>query len=115
MVASSFAFLAIVMIVGFSAISIERQKGREIGRRIISHEREIKQLRRDNEELSVKIAEQISPMYLTRRASSRLARPQITAIVWGHENYDGGRVDFSGRSKGLVSFKAPIKRNESQQ
>ncbi len=115
MVTASFTFLLSVIISGFSAISIERQESREIGRRIISHEREIAQLRRDNEELSVKIAEQINPIYLTRRASTRLARPKLTAIVWGYENYDGGRVDFSNRSKGLVSFKAPTKENESRQ
>ena len=95
---------------GFFAISVERQESREIGRRIIAHEREIKQLNRDNAELDVKIAEQINPSLLTRRASTRLARPQMTAIVWAYENYDGGRIDFSKRSKGLVSFKAPTKK-----
>ena len=100
---------------GFFAISVERQESREIGRRIIAHERAIEQLGRNNAELAVKIAEQINPAYLTRRASTRLARPQMTAIVWGYENYDGGRIDFSKRSKGLVSFKAPTKKGTVRQ
>lgn len=102
--------LLTVICSGFFAISVERQESREIGRRIVVHEREIKQLGRDNAELAVKIAEQINPALLTRRASTRLARPQMTAVVWGYENYDGGRIDFSKRSKGLVSFKAPTKK-----
>ena len=103
--------LLVVVCSGFAAVSIERQEHRDISRRIASHERQIKQLRRDNEELSVKIAEQENPAYLTRRASTRLVRPQMTAVVWAYENYDGGRIDFSGKTKGLVSFKAPEKKN----
>jgi DNA-binding response OmpR family regulator len=102
--------LLTVVCTGFFAISAERQESREIGRRIVVIEKQINQLERDNAELAVKIAEQKNPSLLTRRASTRLGRPVITAVVWGYENYDGGRIDFSKRNKGLVSFKAPTKK-----
>ena len=114
-VAALVGLLLCVTCTGFFAVSVERQEKRDIARRITSHERQIKQLRRDNEELSVKIAEQENPAYLTRRASSRLVRTQMTAVVWAYENYDGGRIDFSGKSKGLVSFKAPDKKGVARQ
>ncbi|MBQ6533998.1 MAG: hypothetical protein IJI37_02415 [Opitutales bacterium] len=101
---------ALILFTGITAVYGELDKKREIGRRIIASERAIEKLARDNAELSVKIAEQINPAHLTRRASARLAMPRMTAVVWGYENYDGGRIDFSGRSKGLVSFRAPEKK-----
>lgn len=107
--------LLCVVCTGFFAVSAERQQKREISRQIATHERAIKQLRRDNEELSVKIAEKENPALLTRRASTRLVRPQMTAVVWAYENYDGGRIDFGGKSKGLVSFKAPDKKGAVRQ
>lgn len=109
-IAALLCFAALILFTGITGIYGELDKKREIGRRIIARERAIEKLVRDNAELSVKIAEQINPAYLTRRASARLARPQMTAVVWGYENYDGGRIDFSGRSKGLVSFRAPEKK-----
>ena len=90
-VAALVGLLLCVTCGGFFAVSVERQEKRDISRRIASHERKIKQLRRDNEELSVKIAEQENPAFLTRRASTRLVRPQMTAVIWAYENYDGGR------------------------
>ena len=107
--------LLVVVGTGFFAISAERQESREIGRRIVLIEKQINQLERDNAELAVKIAEQKNPALLTRRASTRLIRPVITAVVWGYENYDGGRIDFSKRNKGFVSFKAPTKKGAVRQ
>ena len=107
-----FSLLLGVTCTGAFAISLERQQMREISRKIISHEKAIEQLRRDNEELSVKIAEQENPALLTKRASAHMKRPQMTAVVWAYENYEGGRVDFTQKSKGLVSFKEPAKNND---
>lgn len=95
---------------GAFAISAERHEKAEISRRIMFHEGNIKKLRRDNEELSVKIAEQENPATLTRRASTYLTPPKMAGIVWAYENYDGGRVDYTDRSKGLVSFRTPEER-----
>lgn len=95
---------------GFFAISLERQETREIGRRMIAHERTIKQLERDNDNLTVKIAKQINPSLLTLRASTRLAQPQLASVVWGYENYEGGRIYFKKRPERMISFKAPEKK-----
>lgn len=107
----TFTAFVIVTVVGAFAISFERQNKAETSRRIISYEKKIQQLRRDNDALSVKIAEHETPSHLSRRASARLVRPQMAAVVWGYENYNGGRIEFSNRSKGLVSFKAPESNN----
>ena len=64
---------------GAFAISAERHEKAEISRRIMSHEGNIKKLRRDNEELNVKIAEQENPATLTRRASTYLT-PMLSLI-----------------------------------
>lgn len=102
-------FLAFLSVTcgGAFAISAERHEKAEISKRIMAHEGNIKKLRRDNEELNVKIAEQENPATLTRRASTYLTPPKMAGIVWAYENYDGGRVDYSGRAQGLVSFRAP--------
>lgn len=97
--------LALTAGTGAFAISLERQQKVEIANAISSDEREIARLRRDNEELSVRIAKQESPACLSLRAGSRMTRPVNGAVVWAYENFDGGRVEFKG--KGVLSFKTP--------
>lgn len=105
-----FALLLCVTCTGAFAISAERHEKAKISREIAERETSIKQLKRENEELTVKIAEQESPRYLGMRAGARLALPKAdTSIVWAYENYDGGRVEFSGKNKKYVSFRTPEK------
>ena len=96
---------------GAFAISYERQDKIEIAQRIRSHENEIAKLRRENEELSAKIAKEENPEILNRKASARLLQPQMGSVVWAYEHFDRGRVEFPAK-KGLVSFQAPVRGTE---
>ena len=85
---------------GAFAISLERRHKVEIGNEIRKYEQQIAELTRDNEELNVKIAQQENPVYLSRRASARLLSPKVSGVIWAYENYAGGRVEFSGKTRG---------------
>lgn len=98
---------------GAFAISLERRHKVEIGNEIRKYEQQIAELTRDNEELNVKIAQQENPVYLSRRASARLLSPKVSGVIWAYENYAGGRVEFSGKTRGLVSFKIPDKSTQA--
>ncbi len=98
------AALALTATAGAFAISLERQRKVEIANAVRLNEQEISRLRRDNEELSVKIARQESPAILSIRAG-RLGQPSERGIVWAYENFDGGRVEF--RENGVLSFRTP--------
>lgn len=98
------AALAITGTAGAFAISLERQRKVEIANAVRLNELEISRLRRDNEELSVKIARQESPSILSIRAG-RMGQPSEKGVVWAYENFDGGRVEF--RENGVLSFRTP--------
>lgn len=100
-----FAFIATAACGAF-AISAEHQHKVETANEIRKQEQEISRLRRENEELSVKIAKQENPALLTIRAGNRLTSPRNGGIVWAYENFDGGRVEFN-KSKGVLSFRTP--------
>ncbi len=108
------ATLIFACVLSFGAITISNANHakREIAKDISKCESEISNLRRANDELSVKIAEQVNPMRLMRKASSRLVQPNLTEnIVWAYENFDGGRVVRSyKKSENILSFKMPKKR-----
>ena len=95
---------AALAMTGAFAISFERQRKVEIANAVRLNELEISRLRRDNEELSVKIAKQESPAILSIRAG-KMGQPSEKGIVWAYENFDGGRVEF--RENGVLSFKTP--------
>lgn len=97
--------IALTGATGAFTISLERQQKVEIANSIRLNEQEISKLRRDNEELSVKIAKQESPAYLSLRAGKRLVQPVNGGIVWAYENFDGGRVEF--KERGVLSFRTP--------
>lgn len=100
-------FTALVFTGGAGAfcISIERQNKVEIANEIRINEQDISRLRRENEELSVKIATHESPAYLSVRAGNLLVQPSNSGIVWAYENFRGGRVELKG--SGVLSFKTP--------
>ena len=110
--AFTLAFLIIALIsvagAGSFAVSLEQQHKIDIAQRIRNHELEIAKLRRENEELSVKIAKEENPQNLNRRASTRLIQPKIGAVVWAYEHFDGGRVEYPTK-KGYLSFKNPTR------
>ena len=91
-------FTALVFTGGAGAfcISIERQNKVEIANEIRINEQDISRLRRENEELSVKIATHESPAYLSARAGNLLVQPSNSGIVWAYENFRGGRVELKG-------------------
>ena len=103
---------ACVLSFGAMAISDANHEKRSISKEIAECEAQINNLRRTNDELSVKIAEQVNPMRLMRKASSRLVQPNLSEnIVWAYENFDGGRVVRSyNKSENVLSFKLPQKR-----
>ena len=94
---------------GAFALSNASHDKRQISKEIASCEAQIKTLRRTNDELSVKIAEQENPMRLMKRATSKLTMPDPTEkIVWAYENFEGGRVVYSHKkSDNTVSFIFP--------
>ncbi len=108
------AIIIFACVLSFGAVSISdaNHDKRNIAKEIAKCEHEIENLRRANDELSVKIAEQVNPMRLIRKASSRLVQPNLSEnIVWAYENYDGGRVVRSyKKSENILSFKMPKKR-----
>lgn len=110
---SALAVLVIaVFSAGAAAISSARTMKREISREIAACEMQINNLRRTNDELNVKIAEQVNPMRLMKRASSRLVQPNMSEnIVWAYENFEGGRVVRSyKKADDTLSFKMPKKK-----
>ncbi len=106
------ALLMAVFASGGFALSQAQNCKREISQEIAACERQIGNLRRTNDELSLKIAEQVNPMRLIKRAASRLVQPNLTEnIVWAYENFDGGRVEYSTKkSENVISFKLPKKK-----
>ncbi len=94
-------------------ILFERRERVEIAQEIRTREIQIAKLRRTNEELSVKIAEQENPSWLGRRASNRLVRADAKLVVWGFENFKNGRIEFSPNNQKVLSFRLP-ERNESK-
>ncbi len=91
---------------GAFAISAQRHEKAKISRHIAACEVRIKQLRRENEELSVKIAELENPMWLSKRVGAKMSLPKANgSVVWAYENFDGGRVEFAGTSGNTLSFK----------
>lgn len=93
---------------GSFAISVERRQKAEIARVINDHEREIEKLRRENEELSFRIAEQENPSKLNKRSGARLVSPKTKgSVVLAYRGFDAGSVKISGNQKQMVSFKMP--------
>ena len=108
--------LAAVFLGGSFALSNAREHKRELAKEIASCELQIKNLRRTKDELDVKIAEQVNPIRLMKRASSKLIQPNMGEnIVWAYENFDGGRVVRSyKKADNTLSFRLPKKRGQRQ-
>jgi cell division protein FtsL len=106
------ALIAVFSCGAFALMGASNYK-REISKEIASCERQIHNLRRTNDELTLKIAEQVNPIRLMKRASSKLIQPNLTEnIVWAYENFDGGRVVRSyKKTDNTLSFKMPTRRN----
>ena len=109
---ASAGLLILVFSLGAAALSSARTLKREISKEIAACEIQIGNLRRTNDELNVKIAEQVNPMRLMKRASSRLVQPNMSEnIVWAYENFEGGRVVRSyKKADDTLSFKLPKKK-----
>lgn len=104
--------LASIISAGAVSMSNSMHQKRTVSKQISACEAEITKLRRLNDELSLKIAEQVNPIRLMKRASTKLIQPNITeSIVWAYENYNGGRVEYKHKkSETTISFKMPNKK-----
>jgi cell division protein FtsL len=111
LIISIFLFACVLTAGGVSMKNSVQQK-RTVSKQISASEADITKLRRLNDELSLKIAEQVNPVRLMKRASTNLIQPNITeSIVWAYENYNGGRVEYKHKkSETTISFKMPTKK-----
>ncbi len=109
----SATLLVCVFVSGAFSMSHAQKIKKEISSSISSCEMRINNLRRTNDELSVKIAEQENPTRLMKRASTKLIQPNMSeSIVWAYENFDGGRVVRSyKKSDNTLSFTLPKRKN----
>lgn len=90
---------------GAFAISMKTRHKAEISNRIRLMEREISDLKRETEDLNVRIAEQENPIILGRRAGNTMGQPQVSGIIWVYEDSAADRIIFSESNKSTVSFK----------
>lgn len=113
---ASIWIVAILPILVFSCgafgLSNASHQKRLISKDIATCEAQINNLRRTNDELSVKIAEQENPMRLMKRATSKLTMPDpAEKIVWAYEHFEGGKIVYSHkRADNTISFIPPEKK-----
>ncbi len=83
----------------------------QIASDIIKGEREVYRLKRLNEELLTKISTKQSPEELRQirqTSKSNLEQPKFGMVVWGYENFEGGRVENGNKkSDVMISFRSP--------
>lgn len=92
-------------VAGAFVISLESRNKAEISANIRKSEQEISKLKRETEDLNVRIAQQENPTILGKRASTRLVQPQVSGVIWVYEDTKADKVIFSEKNNGIVSLK----------
>ena len=90
---------------GAFAISMKTRQKAQISARIRAQEREISDIKRETEDLNVRIAQQENPIILSRRAGRGLAQTHVSGTVWVYEDAAEDRVVFSESNRDVVSLK----------
>ncbi|MFR6031882.1 MAG: hypothetical protein ACLUKN_01120 [Bacilli bacterium] len=88
---------------GAFAISLDERRQVEIGNGIRKYEQQCRTYARQRR-TKRQDSQQENPVYLSRRAAPAFSALKF-GVIWAYENYAGGRVEFSGKRSGLVSFK----------